>query len=34
MPAGSVPQDVPDGIEALLPKDLNQAGDAIPLYLF
>ena len=34
VPAGSVPQDVPDGIEALLSKDLNQAGDTLSLYLF
>lgn len=34
MPAGSVPQYVPDGIEALISNDLNQAGEALSLDLF
>jgi hypothetical protein len=32
--AGSIPQDMPDGTDALCTKHLDKAGDALSLYLF
>ncbi len=34
MPAGRVPEYVPNGINALLPEHLYEAGDARLFYLF
>jgi hypothetical protein len=34
VPAGRIPQDVPDGVEALFAQYLYEAGDARLLYLF
>ena len=34
MPARRVPQNTPNGVKAFLTEDLNEARDALSLYLF